>query len=125
MVIFLYKRSFDLIEQGLNISILGILIVFMGLSLIAFLIRFVDYLGTRRKKQKIGKDKQIDAKELSVPSEVSVAIGMALYLNRLFSEEEHEITIKKVRLPFSPWVTRGRNAVVTASNIIFSKKWGK
>jgi Na+-transporting methylmalonyl-CoA/oxaloacetate decarboxylase gamma subunit len=110
-----------LLLKGLGISIVGIIFVFIGLVLISILISFIGIFANRRKK-KIFKD-VVDIKSLNIPNDVSAAIAMALYLNRLFFEEEdREITIKKVTLPFSPWVTRGRNQMVSISNAIFRRR---
>ncbi len=107
----LIKEPETSLIEGVVISIVGYLIVFTALVLLYY---FFDNLSKllnmqlRSRLRKQGKLDQIKTdKELSVPGEVTAAIGLALYLvNELHDQESNVITIKKVSRTYSPWSSK-------------------
>lgn len=111
-------------HQGLMVSFISILVVFFGMGIIVVFIYLSAEMAIRRTKKRLPVDKIITKKEIEVPADVVTAMAMALYFNKfLGDEEQHQITIQKVTMPFSPWLTRGRNSTVTRTIGIFGRKW--
>ncbi|MCF8259590.1 MAG: OadG family protein [Melioribacteraceae bacterium] len=97
-------------SNGLMISIVGYGIVFLALLLLYLFIRtLTKTLFTKQKKRLIAKGESIHPEvDLSVPGEVTAAIGMAI---NLYFDSQHDIestvlTIKKVQRPYSPWSSK-------------------
>lgn len=97
-------------NDGILISIVSYLVVFVSLLLFAIIITyFQKFLQLRqRKKLKSVGHRAADADDLSISGEVSAAISTALYLHY---EEKHDLentvlTIKKVQRTYSPWSSK-------------------
>jgi len=102
------RTGFDSIiaGDGIMISIVGVIIVFVSLTIISLLIRLLKTVAAPRKK------KEIEAEDLpvrnGVSGEVVAAIATALqhHLFELHDDERTIITIKKVSRPYSPWSSK-------------------
>lgn len=97
-------------EDGLVITIVGYVIVFLALVLLYFtfssLAKLVNYQARRRLIRQ-GKTKQATEGELMIGGDVSAAIAMALYMHLgLHDEEPNVLTIKRVSKTYSPWSSK-------------------
>jgi len=97
-------------NDGILISVVGYLVVFVSLLLLAIIItNFQKFLSSRqRKKLQSEGHRAADADDLSISGEVSAAISTALYLHY---EEKHDLentvlTIKRVQRTYSPWSSK-------------------
>ncbi len=109
-----------ILGDGLTITIIGYLIVFLALVLLFMVFNWIPkvmQMYARRKLRKKGLQKEITIDEMHISGEVSAAIGTAvfLYFNELHDREDPVITIKRISKNYSPWsskiysVTRGLN----------------
>ncbi len=98
-------------SQGIFISVVGYLVVFIALLLLYLMFinlsRFLQF-RVRSKLQKRGEYNTSSDKDISVSGEINAAISAALYL---YFEEVHDIestvlTIKKVQRSYSPWSSK-------------------
>ncbi len=111
--------------HGVTISIISILVVFTGMLLLVLFINLMMEWSIRRTRKRITNTSGAELKrdDIKIPADVSVVIGMALYLNRFLTDnEQHIVTIQKSTIPFSPWVTKGRNAMVSTATSIFGRR---
>lgn len=97
-------------NNGILISIVGYVIVFVALVLLAVIITYFQKLLQlqQRKKLKETGHRAAESDELSISGDVSAAISTALYLH---FEEKHDLehtvlTIKKVQKTYSPWSSK-------------------
>ncbi len=98
-------------SQGIFISVVGYLVVFLALLLLYLMFinlsRFLQF-RVRSKLLKKGEYDTGSNKDISVSGEINAAISAALYL---YFEEVHDIestvlTIKKVQRSYSPWSSK-------------------
>lgn len=86
-------------------SVVGILVVFIALTLLvmAFIAmgRFSKYLA-KRKLMKSNLSKQ-EIVEINVYEAAAISYALHLYLNELHDEESGIITIKRIERRYSPW----------------------
>jgi len=97
-------------NDGIMISIVGYVIVFLALLLLAIIItNFQRVLQIKqRKKLKSTGHRAADVDDISISGEVSAAISTLLYLH---FQEKHDLentvlTIKKVQRTYSPWSSK-------------------
>jgi len=97
-------------SDGILISVVGYIIVFLALLLLAVIISyFQKALQLRqRKKLKAAGHRAADTDDLSISGEVSAAISTALYLH---FQEKHDLentvlTIKRIQRAYSPWSSK-------------------
>ena len=97
-------------NDGILISVVGYVVVFVALLLLAIIItNFQRVLQTKqRKKLKETGHRAAESDDLSISGEVSAAISTALYLHY---EEKHDLentvlTIKRVQRTYSPWSSK-------------------
>lgn len=97
-------------NDGVLISVVGYIVVFVSLLLLAIIItNFQKVLQIKqRKKLKSVGHRAADADDLSISGDVSAAISTALYLH---FEEKHDLentvlTIKRVQRTYSPWSSK-------------------
>ena len=97
-------------NDGVLISVVGYLVVFVSLLSLAIIItNFQKFLHSKqRKKLKSEGHRAADADDLSFSGEESAAISTALYLH---FEEKHDLentvlTIKRVQRTYSPWSSK-------------------
>ncbi len=98
-------------SQGIFISVVGYLVVFIALLLLYMMFvnlsRFLQF-RVRSRLTKKGEISSTGDKDISVSGEINAAISAALYL---YFEEVHDIestvlTIKKVQRTYSPWSSK-------------------
>lgn len=97
-------------SQGIVISIIGYVIVFVALILLYYLIaqmtKAINY--SVKKKLKAKGEVEVSDEEDTLTGEVNAAIAMAIYLHY---QEAHDIehtvlTIEKVQRRYSPWSSK-------------------
>lgn len=109
-----------LFGDGLVITLVGYLIVFLALVLLAFVFNTIPRIlkiqkrrALRKKGRMIDPDTSLD----HISGEANAAIGMAIFMffNEMHDDEDTIITIRKVSKSYSPWsskiygITRGLN----------------
>ena len=96
--------------NGVVISIIGYLIVFIVLVVLFYVFSAIPKLLNFYIRQKLKREGKAvnDDMELQISGEVNAAISMALYLylNELHDSESNIITIKKVSKAYSPWSSK-------------------
>ena len=108
------------LSDGLVITLVGYLIVFLALVLLAVVFNTVPKLLTyqkRRALKKKGKKAALIASIDHLSGEANAAIGTAIFIffNEMHDEEDPIITIRKISKSYSPWsskiygITRGLN----------------
>jgi len=99
-------------DKGITISLIGIIIVFLGLIIISVIIGINGYFFQKKKLVKVKNDDN-KITNIKVTDELSVAVGLALYFHNLInSHYQGEITIKKLTPPMSSWVLYGRKNIL-------------
>jgi len=101
----------DVIDQGMTITLVGIMVVFAALALLVVVfiqIPKILYYSTRKKLKKETKKLTVTDEELHVSGDVNAAISMALHLffDEMHDEESNVITIQRVRRVYSPWSSK-------------------
>lgn len=97
--------------EGIVISVVGYLIVFVALVILYFVFFQISKVLNMQLKSKLRRQGKLDEtaneKDLSIPGEVAAAISMALYIScQLHDEESNVLTIKKVSRTYSPWSSK-------------------
>ena len=100
-----------ILDQGLVISLVGIVIVFLALVFLSLFFTYLSKVLNRETKKKLVREgvisKDTNEEDLVITGDVSAAIAMALYLNSEIHDEESTIlTIKKVSRTYSPWSSK-------------------
>ncbi|MCL1821209.1 MAG: OadG family protein [Prolixibacteraceae bacterium] len=92
-------------------SLIGLVVVFVGLVLLIFAFNFTAYLSVRSSKKRMERQNTTTSKPVSsispseIPASEIAAISMALhlYFNDTHDEESNIITIKRIERRYSPW----------------------
>lgn len=108
------KSNLDVILQdGIVISIVGIIIVFLALFILFKVFSWVSLLislNIRQKLKRQGKLAINDQESIEIPADHSAAIAMALYLYDDVHDEENAIlTIERKSRYYSPWSSKYYN----------------
>jgi len=97
-------------NDGILISVVGYVVVFVALVLLAIIITyFQKFLQIKqREKLKSAGHRAANTNDLSISGEESAAVSTALYL---YFEEKHDLentvlTIKRVQRTYSPWSSK-------------------
>lgn len=102
----------NLFENGHNyitFSIMGMLIVFTGLSLISIYITLLPKILNLQQQLKAGKKADPEAETADVKdSELLLAIAVALHLDQTGGSSCEKITWKRYEDRESAWLTAGR-----------------
>lgn len=109
-----------ILGDGLLITMIGYLIVFIALVLLTLVFNYIPKIlrmQARRNLKKKGRPEELDASKMEIPGEVNAAIGTAIFLffNEMHDIEDPIITIKRISKNYTPWsskiygVTRGLN----------------
>lgn len=107
-------------HDGLVITLVGYLIVFLALVLLTFVFNAVPKLldfQKRRALKKKGKEASLVTSTDNLSGEANAAIGTAIFMffNEMHDDEDTIITIRKISKSYSPWsskiygITRGLN----------------
>ncbi|MBN1114771.1 MAG: OadG family protein [Oligoflexia bacterium] len=109
--------------SGIELAVLGLLVVFSGLLVITLLL----YAATAfiNKKFKIPGMQSGHGQDEYITSDVAVAIAAALYLYGIMHEDELQrlLTIQKVTVPFSPWANKNINEVISRNDAVYRRRW--
>jgi Na+-transporting methylmalonyl-CoA/oxaloacetate decarboxylase gamma subunit len=101
------------LQDGVIISLVGIIIVFAALFVLYKIFSWISLLislNIRQKLKRQGKLAGIDKDSLEIPADHSAAIAMALFLcNELHDEESNVLTIERVSRIYSPWSSKYYN----------------
>jgi glutaconyl-CoA/methylmalonyl-CoA decarboxylase subunit delta len=103
------------LQDGVIISIVGIIIVFVALLILYKVFAWISILISLNIRQKLKRQGKLTAEErgsdsLMIPADHSAAISMALYLyNELHDEESNILTIDRVSRIYSPWSSKYYN----------------
>ncbi len=101
------------IQDGLVISVVGILIVFVALFVLYKMFQWLSVLISMNLRQRLRREGKLaagDSDSLMIPADHSAAIAMALYLyNDLHDEESNVLTIERVSRLYSPWSSKYYN----------------
>lgn len=96
--------------DGILISVVGYLVVFISLLLLYMVfVNLTKFLQRRLKKKLEAKGEEIShKKEISVSGEINAAISTALYLylEEIENLDDAVLTIKKVQKTYSPWSSK-------------------
>ena len=92
----------------LIVSVIGMLIVFIALTLLVFAFNLTGNLSKKtaiKRMEKQGVDTKNTATPSDIPASEIAAISMALhlFLNEVHDDESNIITIKQVERRYSPW----------------------
>ncbi len=105
-----FSLSNVLENDGVLISVVGYIVVFVSLLSLAIIITYFQKVlqSNQRKKLKSVGHHAADVDDLSISGEVSAAISTALFLHY---EEKHDLentvlTIKRVQRTYSPWSSK-------------------
>jgi Na+-transporting methylmalonyl-CoA/oxaloacetate decarboxylase gamma subunit len=97
--------------EGVVVSVVGYLIVFVALVVLYFVFFNISKLLNMQLKSKLRRQGKLNQntedEALIIPGEVAAAISMALYIScQLHDEESNVLTIKKVSRTYSPWSSK-------------------
>ena len=108
------KTDWSVVTQdGVIISIVGIIIVFLALFVLYKVFSWLSLLirmNIRQKLRRQGKLADNEGESLMIPADHCAAIAMALYLhNEVHDEESNVLTIERVSRIYSPWSSKYYN----------------
>lgn len=103
----------NILQDGLIISLVGIIIVFAALLILFRVFKWISLLigmNIRQKLRRQGKLVEAGDDSMMIPGDHSAAIAMALYMyNELHDEESNILTIDRVSRVYSPWSSKYYN----------------
>ncbi len=102
--------NWDVVLDGLLISVVGYTVVLLALAALYYVFRYLPrllHLRARLRLRREGKQSH-EGEELFIGGDVSAAIATALYLylHEVHDEENVTMTIKKVSRAYSPWSSK-------------------
>ncbi|MCB2156710.1 OadG family protein [bacterium] len=114
----------DSIIFGIEIAVVGMVAVFLGLVAVFFVMSWLKKLSEPKRKKRTAGEAVAEEEQPEISAEVAHAIALALFMDlRTFEEEAaHEITIRKITRPYSPWWHSGKMRLVNDQVQIF-RKW--
>ena len=102
-----------ILQDGVIISLVGIVIVFIALFILYKVFAWISLLISLNIRQKLKREGKLTGSEgdsLMIPADHSAAIAMALFLyNELHDEESNVLTIERVSRIYSPWCSKYYN----------------
>jgi Na+-transporting methylmalonyl-CoA/oxaloacetate decarboxylase gamma subunit len=98
--------------NAVTFSIIGMLLVFAGLTIISLYIVclpwLLKHLGKKRARPTEAADQVEEQQNIDQEKEILIAIATAFYLDQNFPEENQKITWKSHGDVESPWLISGR-----------------
>lgn len=98
--------------NAVTFSLIGMLLVFIGLSIISLYIVSLPWLlkrlGKKPARPDAAADKVAEQQDIAQEKELLLAIATAFYLDQNFPEENQKITWKSHGDVESPWLISGR-----------------
>jgi glutaconyl-CoA/methylmalonyl-CoA decarboxylase subunit delta len=109
--IYILLASSEIYSFAVTLVIVGIIVVFIALTLLVVILNNIPVIGTFLTKLirvSLKKSKNIAVREQRIPAQVSVAISAAiyLYLDDIHDKEVRVMTIRKVSKTYSPWSSK-------------------
>ncbi len=86
-------------------SVIGIVVVFVALTILVLLFELVQYLilsSAKRKQIKAGK-KEEEIVDIAANEIAAISMALHLFLSDVHDEESNVITIKRIERRYSPW----------------------
>ena len=115
-----------------SVVLISFIFVFLGMTMLVLLVSLLSELSFRRTRGKIKRqnlreaknsEAKIDKQEIKTPRDVSIAISLAVYLNKFLEDDNQEqITMRKSTIPFSPWSTKARGVLIANRMLFFRRK---
>lgn len=105
------KAFGEMDPSGIMMTFIAMSVVFIALILLYLTFKYVSKLYSIDIKSRVKKSKT-DKKETvapeDIPSDINVAIAMALhlYMSELHDKENTKITIKNMAKSYSPWSSK-------------------
>lgn len=98
-------------ERAAEMSIVGIVIVFVALIITAFAVYASAKIIKRMQMSKVQPSKKVTEKvntDEDITGEINAAISMALhlYFAQIHDEESAVLTIQRVPRPYAPWSSK-------------------
>jgi glutaconyl-CoA/methylmalonyl-CoA decarboxylase subunit delta len=101
------------IQDGVIISLVGIVIVFVALFILYKVFAWISILISLNIRQRLKREGKLTGNEsdtLMIPADHSAAIAMAIYMyTELHDEESNILTIDRVSRIYSPWSSKYYN----------------
>ena len=98
--------------DAIHFSIIGMLVVFGGLTVIAIYItllpRILNAFSTLKKKLTSSRSKGTDTADTGMDTETLIAVATAMHLYQFSSDDNRRITWKRHELWDSSWQRAGR-----------------
>lgn len=99
------------IDDALAISIVGIIIVFSALIIIAFAIALIAKAIKQFQMKKVAQPETVGGEKIKqedISGEINAAISMALhlYFAQVHDQESAILTIERVPRPYAPWSSK-------------------
>lgn len=89
-------------------SVIGMVVVFVALTILVLLFEMVQYLilnSAKRKMVKAGKNKE-EMVDIAANEIAAISMALHLFLSDIHDEESNVITIKKIERRYSPWSSK-------------------
>ncbi len=101
-MVLLYIDSWSELLIG---SVIGIVVVFIALTVLVLLFDFIQYLVLSSSRKKLIKEGKKEEEIIDVSANEIAAISMALHLfmSDIHDKESNVITIKRIERRYSPW----------------------
>lgn len=86
-------------------SIVGIVVVFVALSvlLLAFYLMKTVIVRSSRKKRAVRGNASEPVRDIQANEIAAISLALHLYMNDIHDEESNVITIKRIERRYSPW----------------------
>jgi len=93
-------------EELLIGAAIGIIVVFIALTILVLLFEFIQkmVISMTKKKVVVKEGKKIEEiKDIPADDIAAISLALHLYFNSLHDEENHVLTIKRIERRYSPW----------------------
>ena len=98
-----------ILEDGLVITVVGYVIVFMALVVLYFVFTYLARVMNYSIRRRLERQGKVTGKEevAMIPGDVSAAIALAVYFySELHDEESNILTIERISKSYSPWSSK-------------------
>lgn len=92
--------------DGVMISIIGIIVVFLALTIITLVIRALKRIAAPKKKTAVAPEAAPVTNGDSGEIVAAIALALQTHLFEMHDEEKTIITIQRVSRPYSPWSSK-------------------
>lgn len=89
-------------------SLIGIVIVFIALTILVFAFKLTGNLSVKNSKKRMEKqgvaEHEVESSEISASEIAAISMALSLYLDdEQHDKESNVITIKRIERRYSPW----------------------